>query len=417
MSLRLKFVLVLCAGVVLTALMLAAVIRYTAGNTDEAVLRAQAQWKLEQAHSVYKDSGRLLLDARINDPDLPPQAHKSAQQGRTATVKGTLPETGEPVMWAAMPVTVGGETEVLSTYHSAVEYEQMRKKSNTTIIIASVIGALLVGGFGALTIGTISGRLTRGAEVARQIAAGDTSVKIGDVITSGQDEVADFADAVDSAVARLSERIDTEQRFTADLAHELRTPLTGLITAAGLLEEDSRAAELVKERARRMQELVEDLLEVSRLEGGAAHVIVQPMHVATTLHALISNLRSSGAVGDHVINADFALADVTINTDQRRFERIVTNLVMNSIKHGADPITVTATDTAVRVEDHGSGYPTDILTIGPTRFSSGGGGGMGLGLVIAQGQAKLLGMDLVFGTGQAGGAKTDLKWGKDALAG
>lgn len=401
----------------LTALMLAAAVRYTSGNTDEAVLRGQAQWKLEQAHSAYKDSGRLLLDARINDPDLPPQARKSAQQGRTATVKGTLPETGEPVMWAAMPITVGGETEVLSTYHSAVEYEQMRKQSDTTIIIASIVGALFVGGFGALTIGTISSRLTRGAEVARQIAAGDTSVKIGDVITSGHDEVADFADAVDSALAQLSERIDTEQRFTADLAHELRTPLTGLITAAGLLEEDSRPAELVKERARRMQDLVEDLLEVSRLEGGAAHVDIQPMHVASTLHALISNLRSSGVVGDHVINADFALADVTINTDQRRFERIVTNLVINSIRHGADPITVTATDTAVRVEDHGPGYPTDILTIGPTRFSSGGGGGMGLGLVIAQGQAKLLGMDLVFGTGQAGGAKTDLKWGKDALIG
>ena len=417
MSLRLKLVLVLFAGVVLTALMLGAVVRNTSSNTDDALLRRQAQWKLEQAHSVYRETGQLLLDARINSPEAPEAARESAQQGRTATVKGTLPETGEPVMWAAMPITVGGETEVLSTYHSAVEYEQMRKKSNTTIIIASVIGALLVGGFGALTIGTISGRLTRGAEVARQIAAGDTSVKIGDVITSGHDEVADFADAVDSAVARLSERIDTEQRFTADLAHELRTPLTGLITAAGLLEEDSRAAELVKERARRMQELVEDLLEVSRLEGGAARVIVQPMHVATTLHALISNLRSSGAVGDHVINSDFALADVTINTDQRRFERIVTNLVINSIRHGADPITVTATDTAVRVEDHGPGYPTDILTIGPTRFSSGGGGGMGLGLVIAQGQAKLLGMDLGFGTGQAGGAKTDLKWGKDTLAG
>ncbi len=417
MSLRLKFVLVLFAGVVLTALMLGAVVRYTSSNTDEALLREQAQWKLEQARSVYSETGKLVLDARINSEDVPEAARESAQQGRTATVHGTLPRTGEPVMWAATPITVGGETAVLSVYHSAVEYERMRKQSSTTIVVASVVGALLLGGFGALTVGTISGRLTRGAEVARQIAAGDTSVKIGDVITSGHDEVADFADAVDSALAQLSERIDTEQRFTADLAHELRTPLTGLITAAGLLEEDSRPAELVKERAQRLQELVEDLLEVSRLEGGAAHVAVQPMHVATTLHALISNLRSSGAVGDHVINSDFALADVTINTDQRRFERIVTNLVINSIKHGADPITVTATDTAVRVEDHGPGYPTDILTIGPTRFSSGGGGGMGLGLVIAQGQAKLLGMDLVFGTGQAGGAKTDLKWGKDALAG
>lgn len=416
MSLRLKFVLVLVIGVVLTALMLGAIVRYTAGSAEDTLLRGQAEWKLEQAHSIYTESGRLLMDSSIDSPRLPEQARESARQGRTVTVRGHLPETGEPVMWAAMPITVGDEKKVLSVYHSAAEYEQMRERFNKSIVLASVFGAVLIGGIGALTIGSLSGRLTRGAEVARQIAAGDTSVKIGDVITTGHDEVADFADAVDSAVAQLSERIDTEQRFTADLAHELRTPLTGLITAASLLEEDSRPAELVKERARRLQDLVEDLLEVSRLEGGAAHVDIQPMHVASTLHALISNLRSSGAVGAHVINADFALADVTINTDQRRFERIVSNLVINSIKHGSDPITVTATDRAVRVEDNGPGYPTDILTLGPTRFSSGGGGGMGLGLVIAQGQAKLLGMDLVFGTGHTGGAKTDLRWGKSALA-
>lgn len=414
MSLRLKFVIVIVLGVVLTALMLGAVVRHTAASAEDAALRGHAEEKLEQAHEIYTETGRLMLESRINDANVPEQARESAKKGRTVTVRGNKPGSDEPMVWAAMPVTIAGEPAVFSVSHSAVEYEEMLSQIDAGILYGSILGAVVIGGIGSIVVGTISKRLVKGAEVARSIADGDMSKKIGDVITTGHDEVSDFADAVDSAVEKLSDRIDTEQRFTADLAHELRTPLTGLINAASLLEEDSRPAELVRERSHRMQELVEDLLEVSRLEGGSVNVDIQPMHVGAAMHALISNMRSAGTIGDHDISTDFALADVVIYTDPRRFERIISNLIVNSIKHGGDPITVTATDRAVRVEDSGPGYPSDILTIGPTRFSSGG-GGMGLGLVIAEGQAKLLGMEILFGTGSAGGARTDVKWDPEAF--
>nr|WP_282599172.1 HAMP domain-containing sensor histidine kinase [Brevibacterium sp. R8603A2] len=268
--------------------------------------------------------------------------------------------------------------------------------------------AIVIGGIGSIVAGQISRRLTLGAQAARKIAAGDTSTRISDVIDTGDDEVAAFAAAADSAVQRLAEKLDSEQRFTADLAHEMRTPLTGLVNAANLLEEQSRPAELVRDRVARLQVLVEDLLEVSRLDAGRAHPEFAPMSLDSSVRSLITTLGASGVTTGHEIEVAYASEGRTVVTDQRRFERIVSNLIVNATKHGADPIIVTTTPHAVVVEDHGPGYPPDIIATGPTRFVSAGGGGMGLGLVIAQGQARLLGMRIAFSNGPSGGARTEV---------
>ena len=126
------------------------------------------------------------------------------------------------------------------------------------------------------------------------------------MVEHGDDEVTAFAEAVDTAVERLAERLDSEQRFTADLAHEMRTPLTGLVNAANLLEEDSRPAELVRERTERLQTLVEDLLEVSRLDAGRATPDLQPVNINHMLKSLLLNLRSSGLIVDHEIEEVYA---------------------------------------------------------------------------------------------------------------
>src|SRR5699024_12050876 len=131
---------------------------------------------------------------------------------------------------------------------------------------------------------------------ARRIAHGDTTTRVSDVIDYGSDEVADFAQAVDFAVERLTERIESEQRFTADLAHEMRTPLTGLVNATNLLEEESRPAELVKERVARMQVLDEELLVVSRLDAGRAETNLGLVAVDGTMHAIMRTLGGSGAL-------------------------------------------------------------------------------------------------------------------------
>ena len=120
-------------------------------------------------------------------------------------------------------------------------------------------------------------------------------------------------------------------------------------------------------------------------------------------------MEASGALAGHQIDTHLAALNSTLVTDVRRFERIVSNLLVNAIKHGGDPIRLETSTRSIVVTDSGSGYPPDIVNTGPTRFVSAGGGGMGLGLVIAQGQARLLGITLIFSNDPVtGGARTEV---------
>ncbi|MEU4104487.1 ATP-binding protein, partial [Streptomyces tanashiensis] len=100
-----------------------------------------------------------------------------------------------------------------------------------------------------------------------------------------------------------------------------------------------------------------------------------------------------------------------VETDPRRVERIVVNLVTNAHRHGALPVEVTVTGTRIVVRDHGPGMPATLLDEGPQRFrteNSARGRGHGLGLTIALGQAGVLGARLTFANAPGGGATVTL---------
>ena len=414
LSLRWKIVLLVITSVVIAALSCGVVVRQSAARAEAERQRANVAEQLDDAVSVYTNTGVLTLNTTIDDPELPADARDSALDGNTVTTMH--PVDGQDYLWAATPIQVGSHQAVISVRQSTAESEQLLAGIDRAVLLGMVGAALVVGGIASFAAGQISRRLTLGAQAARRIAHGDTSVRVSDVIDYGSDEVADFAQAVDFAVERLTERIESEQRFTADLAHEMRTPLTGLVNATNLLEEESRPAELVKERVARMQLLVEDLLEVSRLDAGRAETHLAPVAVDATMHALMSTLEGSGALAGHDVDVEYAAGDARITTDQRRFERIITNLLVNAVKHGEDPIRVEVHPDRIVVADSGPGYPPDILATGPTRFVSAGGGGMGLGLVIAQGQARLLGLGLEFANGEDGGAQATVRFPADDVA-
>jgi signal transduction histidine kinase len=408
MSLRWKIVLLIITSVVIAALSCGVVVRQSAAVMETNRQRENVTAQLRDAIAIYADTGVLTLNTNIDDEELPEDAHSAALDGQSVTTMSTIGD--EDFLWAAAPIEVGTHSAVISVRQSTRESEELLAGIDRAVLLGMLGSALVVGGIGTVAAGQISRRLTLGAQSARRIADGDTSVRVSEVIDYGEDEVADFARAVDSAVARLTERIDSEQRFTADLAHEMRTPLTGLVNAANLLEEDSRPAELVKERVARLQVLVEDLLEVSRLDAGRAQPQLSPMPVDASLRSLLTTLDASGALSGHTVELDLQAGDARVVTDQRRFERIITNLLVNAVKHGRPPIRLHSTPEAVVVSDSGPGYPPDIVATGPTRFVSAGGGGMGLGLVIAQGQARLLGMVIEFANGEDGGARTTIRF-------
>ncbi|MFH8533780.1 ATP-binding protein [Streptomyces tendae] len=244
-------------------------------------------------------------------------------------------------------------------------------------------------------------RLRRVAHTARRIASGDLTARTAD--NRGSDEITDISATVDSMADSLHQRLLGEQRFTADVAHELRTPLMGLLTASELLPE-GEATDLVQDRVRVLRTLVEDLLEISRLDAGAERAERQRVPLA---EAVADSLDRTGLETDLTANgAGYA------ETDPRRLDRIVTNLVVNAHRHGRGPVAVTVAGTTVTVRDHGPGFPPELLADGPQRFRTGTperGRGHGLGLTIALGQAQLVGASLSFANAPDGGAVATLR--------
>ncbi len=226
----------------------------------------------------------------------------------------------------------------------------------------------------------------------------------------GQDEFGAWAQAFNEMAAALEAKIGAlsaaqarERRFTADVAHELRTPLTGLVGEASLLSEhlerlppeSRRPAELLISDIGRLRKLVEELMEISRLDAGAESVQAESVDLAALTGAI---LRARG--WDDRVRLDAGEARVT--SDPRRLERIVANLVGNALDHGEDGVAVRVgrdgSGAFVEVADRGPGIPAEHLPhlferfykADPARATS----GSGLGLAIAQENARLLGGEI-----------------------
>ncbi|MBT3150157.1 HAMP domain-containing histidine kinase [Streptomyces sp. CHD11] len=230
-------------------------------------------------------------------------------------------------------------------------------------------------------------RLRRVARTARSIAEGDLDARTA-MGCWGGDEITEISATVDSMADSLQERITGEQRFTADVAHELRTPLMGLVTSAGLLPE-GEATELVRDRVRVLRDLVEDLLEISRLDAGAERFRPREVALAELVEESVARTGLTATVS--------AVGVPVAQTDPRRLDRIVANLVVNAHRHGARPVEITVSGRTITVRDHGPGFPPDLLANGPQRFRTGAaerGRGHGLGLTIARGQATVIGAAL-----------------------
>jgi signal transduction histidine kinase len=227
------------------------------------------------------------------------------------------------------------------------------------------------------------------------------------VAIAGRDEVAVVAAAIDGMAESLKQRIEHEQRFAADVAHELRTPLAGLVSAAGLLE-DGGTAELVRRSAERLRTLVEDLLEIARLESGRERPDLRWVEL--------------GRFGREVAGPyDARVEDreaVGVMTDPRRLERVIVNLLENARRHGAPPITLRCRPDGLEVLDRGPGFSAEMVDSATERFTTGSEarhGGAGLGLAIASGQAQVISARLELRNRRGGGAAVAVVFAADML--
>ncbi|MFF7204372.1 MULTISPECIES: two-component system sensor histidine kinase CseC [unclassified Streptomyces] len=336
------------------------------------------------------------FSTKINDPALPKALQKLMREKRRGSYVQDHHD-GPPEIWAAVPLSNG---DVLSLHSQfAGRSATVMKALDRALIIGSV--SVVFGGcaLGVLIGGQLSRRLRKAAAAARTVAQGNTDVRVRDAIGGlVRDETDSLARAVDALTDALNARIEAERRVTADIAHELRTPVTGLLTAAELLP-PGRPTELVRDRAQAMRTLVEDVLEVARLDSASERAELQEIALGEFVGRRIAALNPDVVV--RIVHESW------VSTDPRRLERILLNLLTNAAKYGKAPIEVTVEGRVVRVRDHGPGFPEALLREGPSRFRTGAsdraGTGHGLGLTIAAGQARVLGARLTFRNAAPGG--------------
>jgi len=209
--------------------------------------------------------------------------------------------------------------------------------------------------------------------------------------------------------ARELERAMTERsRFFASLSHELRTPINAVIGYNHLLQErvfgqlterQTEALEKANRSAQHLLELVDDILDISKIEAGKLEVFPEPVELGALLRDTATSIQLQAAEKGIQLRVD-ADDRARIETDPARVRQIVLNLLSNAVKftdEGAvelrlDPDGDTRYD--IRVIDTGPGIASEDLDRIFDEFEQAGGGrkgGTGLGLAISRRLAELLG--------------------------
>ena len=277
----------------------------------------------------------------------------------------------------------------------------------TTVVATGAALVLLLAVLAALTTRLVVSPVRVAARTAQRLSAGllDQRMEV-----RGEDDLAllaasfnQMAQNLQRQIIRLEEMSRLQRRFTSDVSHELRTPLTTVRMAADMIFNErstfepavGRSAELLQAELNRFEDLLTDLLEISRFDAGFAVLDAEPTdlvplvgHVAERLTPLA---RRCG------VSLDVKLPDqpVIAEVDARRVERILRNLIGNAVEHGERrPVEVrVAADeeaVAVTVRDHGIGLqPGEEKQVfnrfwraDPSRARQTGGTGLGLSISL-----------------------------------
>jgi two-component system, OmpR family, sensor histidine kinase MtrB len=290
--------------------------------------------------------------------------------------------------------------------------EQNLQLVELSLVIAGFILVLALVGIAWFVSRQVVMPVRMAAGIAERLAAGRLEERMR---VRGEDDLASLATSfnkmaanLQSQIRRLEELSRVQRRFVSDVSHELRTPLTTVRMAADLIHEErdsfepavGRSAELLQNQLDRFEELLADLLEISRFDAGAAILDAEPVD----LRALVQRVVESSAP-----LADRKGSEIVIRTpdepcvaevDARRIDRVLRNLVINAIEHGEGHevvITVAVSEdaVAVAVRDHGVGLRPGESSLVFNRFwradpaRARTTGGTGLGLAIALEDARL----------------------------
>ena len=372
--------------------------------------------------------GRLVVSSYGPWAGKSPQTREIAEamhQRRSRGYVGKDENTGERIMAVSSPL-IYSSGEVIGvlrfvTSTGPMDLQIAKMTAFSLLYCAVFVAAVLIAA--NYYIRSILIPLEQITKKAQRIASGSYGAQIE---TAYNDEIGVLAQTINEMSAQISQNEKMQTEFISSLSHELRTPLTA-ITGWGetlLSSEELNPAEtrrgmgIILREARRLTEMVESLLEFTRIQDGRMTLNIEPADLRAEFEDTVfmygSKLRQEGIT----LNYEDSDDDIPeIPCDSQRMRQVFLNILDNAAKHGGSggiidtSIHLEEDGVVIRIRDHGPGIPEDEIPLVKKKFYKGSTKtrGSGIGLAVCDEIVAMHGGSLTLANAEGGGAEISIR--------
>ena len=332
---------------------------------------------------------------------------------------GVDPATGERIIAVSSPMIYsnGEVIGVLRYVSSTALIDRQIALVAVISLICMLVVVLVVVISSSVFMRSIMLPVNEITEKAKRIAGGTYGIQIE---KKYNDEIGELADVINELSAQINSNEKMQTEFISSLSHELRTPLTAITGWSETLldaptmdpEETRRGMKIILREAKRLTEMVVDLLDFTRMQDGRMTLNMEPTELRSefedTVYMYGSRLAQDGIKLNYLDNDD----DIPeMLCDPKRLRQVFLNILDNAAKHGGEGKRIDASIheegdfVAVRIRDYGPGIPEDEIPLVKRKFYKGSSKarGSGIGLAVCDEIVTMHGGTLTLENAEGGG--------------
>ena len=385
----------------------------SSANGFRMYTRSDYRAAAQQAVSNYEDKSRLELqfldttgavilsgnDLTAGSTPSTPDIQRALNERVVDSWRGRDPDTGERILAASSPVIYQGEVVGVIRYVTSLSSIDRQFTFAMTVIAAIGLAIFAMVYFSNLYfVRSIVEPLAGITEIAQVIAGGSYGVQIEKKF---DDEIGELTDAINDMSLKIRQAEKTQSEFISSVSHELRTPLTAITGWAETIQNgEARSADdirkgmsIIVSESKRLGNMVEELLQFSRMEDGRFTLAVEPLDLKAELEDAVYTykefFRKEGIALDYI---DGPEEMIPVSGDPERLRQVFCNLFDNAAKHGGAGKRIDVSlfqegeAAVIRIRDYGPGAPEEELPFLKNKFYKGSAKtrGSGIGLAVCE---------------------------------
>ena len=326
-----------------------------------------------------------------------PEVGRAVETGKTASFSGRDPLTGESILAVSSPVFYNGTVVAVMRFVTSTRLLDQQLWL-TVLVMAAVIAAVIFLIFvsNLIFINNVVQPVAEVSEAAKRISSGSYGIQIANKYT---DELGQLVDNINNMSLKISQSEKMQTEFISSVSHELRTPLTAisgwgetlLADESNDVQQIKRGVQIMVKESRRLTNMVEELLQFSRLEDGRFTLQVEDTDLQAELEDAVYSyrelFRQDGIALEY--SSDRAEYSEVISGDPERLKQVFCNLLDNAAKHGgsgkriAVHLSQQEGEYVITIRDFGPGIPEAELPYVKQKFYKGSSKARGSGIGLA----------------------------------